>query len=218
MPVCLIDLDFASGACADYLDLNPGWQLDELLAGPERLDAHMLDAMTTVHASGINVLAAQRKYGQGTAISEELIARTLDLAAHKFPRLVIDLPRYAESWTDTVVQGSTQFYVVTDFSIPGLKAAKRMAAEIADKAGGEIRPRIIVNKYERSLFGSTISRHEVNEVLRDAFAGYVGADRKLVGEAIDRGIPTTEIKAKNVLMTDLAKILNLDSQSEERKA
>ena len=37
--VCLVDLDFQHGACADYLDLEPRLDLKEIEPRPERLDA-----------------------------------------------------------------------------------------------------------------------------------------------------------------------------------
>jgi pilus assembly protein CpaE len=70
-----------------------------------------------------------------------------------------------------------------------------------------VTPKVIVNKYRRNLLGSSISMHEVKEILRGSFAGTVGAEERLIREAIDRGIPTTAIKPRNAVMTDLAKIL-----------
>ena len=40
---CIVDLDLTAGACAEYLDLQPAWALDEIIADPARLDHHMLE-------------------------------------------------------------------------------------------------------------------------------------------------------------------------------
>ena len=136
-----------------------------------------------------------------------MITRTLDLASHKYQNLVIDLPRHSESWTEGVMLGSSQVYVVTDFSVPGLKSARRMINDIAEQYGGEVKPKAIVNKYNRSLFGSGLTTSEVKALLNEYLAGYVSANDNLVREAIDRGVPTTTIKARNGLVTELGKIL-----------
>ena len=204
---CLVDLDLVEGACADYLDVKANWQLDELVSDPARLDSHMLETMTTPHGSGVSVLSTQRKFGERYVFSEEVITRTLDLASQKYQNLVIDLPRHAESWTDGVLLGSSEVFVVTDFSVPGLKSARRQVNDILEHFGGEIKPRAIVNKYSRSLFGSGLSSNEARELLGDNLAGYVASDDKLVREAIDRGIPTTEIKSRNSVITDVGKII-----------
>ena len=50
--VCLVDLDFQHGACADYLDLEPRLDLKEIEPRPERLDRQLLEIMLSHHASG----------------------------------------------------------------------------------------------------------------------------------------------------------------------
>jgi pilus assembly protein CpaE len=204
---CLIDLDLASGSCADYLDLKANWQIDELIANPARLDGHMLDIMTATHTTGIAVLSAHRKYGEQFSFSEEIIARTLEFAAQKYQNLIIDLPRQAERWTEGVMLGSSEVFVVTDFTVPGLKSARRMVTDMMEQYGGDVTPKVIVNKYSKSLFGASLSANEARELLRNSLAGFVGANEKLVREAIDRGVPTTAIKTRNSLVTDLAKII-----------
>jgi pilus assembly protein CpaE len=206
-PTCLVDLDLVSGSCADYLDLTPAWQLDELIPNPTRLDDHMMDVMLVSHAVGIRVLAAQTRYGRELSFSEEVVTRALDVASQRFANLVIDLPRSVERWTDSVINGSSEIYVVTDFSIPGLKAAVRLATDIAERSSAGVATKVIVNKFEKSLFGSGISRHEVVQILRSSLAGYVRANNRLAREAIDRGIPTTSIKLKNTIISDLSAIV-----------
>ena len=168
---CLVDLDLISGSCADYLDLKANWQIDELVADPARIDAHMLDTMAATHAGGIAVLSTHRTFADRLDFSEEVITRTLDLAAQKYQTLVVDLPRHAESWSEGVLQGSSQIYVVTDLSIPGLKSARRMIDEMSARLGGDVRPRAIVNKYNKPLFSAGLSTNEVKQVLGDRPGG-----------------------------------------------
>jgi len=204
---CLVDLDLVSGSCADYLDLQANWQIDELVADPTRLDSHMLDTMTASHKTGVAVLSAHRKFGERFTFSEDIITRTLDLATQKYENLVVDLPRHGESWTEGVLLGSSEVFIVTDFSVPGLKSARRMVTDMTEHFGGEVVPKVIVNKYSKSIFGARLSASEAKDLLRDSLAGYVSADDKLVREAIDRGVPTTEVKTRNGLIKDLAKIM-----------
>jgi pilus assembly protein CpaE len=206
---CLVDLDLISGSCADYLDLKANWQIDELVADPTRIDQHMLDTMAVNHAGGIAVLSTHRTFADRLDFSEEVITRTLDFAAQKYETLVVDLPRHAETWSEGVLQGSSQIYVVTDLSIPGLKSARRMIDEISTRSGGDVRPRAIVNKYNKPLFSAGLSTNEVKKVLGADLAGYVNANDSLVREAIDRGVPTTAIKSRNSVIADVRKILGV---------
>ena len=203
----LVDLNLANGCCADYLDVQPGWQIDELMLDPSRLDRHMLEIMTVRHKTGINVLAAQRSFFASPLTTEDAITNVLDLATQTHQNLVIDLPRQFEKWTDAVLLGSSSVFIVTDFSIPGLKSAKRLAADMTAHYGGDIKPKVIVNRFARSIFGSALSLHEVKNVLGDLLAGCIPAEDALLREAVDRGVPSTDIKAKNAVINELTKIL-----------
>ncbi len=206
-PPCVVDLDFASSSCADYLDLEPGWQIDELIADPARLDSHMFKAMIARHRTGISVLSARRKFGDATHIPEELITRPMDLAAQQFGVMVIDFPRSAEKWLDNVVAGATDLFVVTEFTVPGLKLARKLVNQIVETYGAETKPRVIVNKYARSFFGSNLSSTEAKELLGPYLAGFINADDKLVSEAINRGVLTTDIKPSNKIFSSISKIV-----------
>lgn len=204
---CIVDLDLTTGACAEYLDLQPAWKLDEIIADPSRLDPHMLDIMTATHSQGLSVLSARRKFGETFDFAAEVITRTLDLASQKYETLVVDLPRHTESWSDGVMLGSSDVFVVTDFSVPGLRSARRMVNDIVAQYAGEVRPKVIVNKHSRSIFGTGLSNSEVKELIGSDLAGYVSADERLVREAIDRGIPVTDIKSRSSFISDLSKIV-----------
>ncbi len=204
---CIVDLDLTGGACAEYLDLRPAWALDEIIANPARLDPHMLELMTSTYKDRVDVLSAQRKFGEAFTFAPEVITRTLDIVSQSHQTLVVDLPRHVENWTDAVVLGSSDIYVVTDFSVPGLKAARRMVNDLTSQFGELVKPKVIVNKFSRPLFGTGISASEVKDLLGDVLAGTIPADERLVREAMDRGVPTTDIKPRNAFVSGLSKIL-----------
>ena len=204
---CIVDLDLTGGSCAEYLDLRPAWALDEIIANPARLDPHMLELMTSTYKDKVDVLSAQRKFGEAFTFAPEVITRTLDIVSQSHQTLIVDLPRHVENWSDAVILGSSDVYVITDFSVPGLKAARRMVNDLAAQFGELVKPKVVVNKYSRSLFGTGISGSEVKELLGDVLAGQISAEERLVREAIDRGVPTTDIKPRNGLVSDLSKIL-----------
>lgn len=204
---CIVDLDLTGGACAEYLDLRPSWALDEIISNPSRLDPHMLEIMTVAYRQKVAVLSAQRKFGEAFTFAPEVITRTLDFVSQSYETLIVDLPRHIENWTEAVILGSSDIYVITDFSVPGLKAARRMINDLTAQYGELVKPKVVVNKFSRSFFGTGISASEVKDLLGDALAGYLPADDRLVQEAIDRGVPTTDIKPRNGFVTELSKIL-----------
>jgi Flp pilus assembly CpaE family ATPase len=93
--------------------------------------------------------------------------------------------------------------------VPGLKSARRIAVDMREVFGGEVQPKVIVNKFSQSFFGATLSANEAKELLGSDLAGFVGAQDSLVREAIDRGVPTTAVKPRNAVVADLGKIIGV---------
>jgi pilus assembly protein CpaE len=204
---CIVDLDLHNGVCAEYLDLRPSWDLDEIIADPSRLDSRMVDLMTSVHKQGVAVISARRKFGETFDFPPTIVTRTMDIASQKYRTMIIDLPRHEESWSEGVIMGSTEIYVVTDHSVAGLKAARRMMNDLTGRYGTGLKMKVIINKYAKALFGNAIPAATVKDLLGDRVAGYVSADDRLVREANDRGMPVTDLKQKNAFISDIAKIL-----------
>ena len=55
---CVVDLNFQHGSCAEYLDIEPRFDITEIENAPERLDRQLLDVMLSKHSSGLSVIAA----------------------------------------------------------------------------------------------------------------------------------------------------------------
>jgi pilus assembly protein CpaE len=205
---CLVDLDFTSGMCAEYLDLKPSLQLDEIIPHPERLDDHLLDVMLAQYSPTLSLLSSRGKLGQYHDLDPTVVARLLDLVATRFANVVIDLPRAWQPWTETVLHGSSNFYVVTELTVPGLRAARRVVSELAERDEDEaIAARVILNKHVRRFFRTGVSHNEVKEVLGAAFAGHVASKSSLAREAMDRGVPMSQIKRRNKVVKDLGRIV-----------
>jgi pilus assembly protein CpaE len=204
---CLVDLDFQSSTCADYLDLEPRLDLREIDAHAERLDLQLLEVMLSRHKSGLALVAAKGRPAEAAAIDTAFILRLLDLVSSRFENVVIDLPRSWTGWTDQVLLGSSHVFVVTDMTVPGLRFARRWSSAISGRLA-DVRPRVIVNRFEQQmLFGTGLRRADVERALEGFLEGTVSNNYKLVREAIDRGLPLEEIKAGSNVSTDLRKII-----------
>jgi pilus assembly protein CpaE len=203
---CLVDLDFQNGTCADYLDLEPRLDLDEIGPHPERLDLQLLEVMFSRHGSGLCLLAAKGRPAERPALDTGVVTRLLDLVSSRFENVVIDMPRSWEPWTDQVLLGSNRVYVVTDMTVPGLRLARRFATALGRLP--DLRPRVIVNRFEQQLlFGTGLRRADVERALEGFLEGTVSNNYKVVREAIDRGLTLDEVKTGSNVSVDLKKIL-----------
>ena len=204
---CLVDLDFQHGTCADYLDLEPRLDLNEIEPRPERLDRQLLEVMLTYHASGLALIAAPNRPADMRTFDPEMITRLLDLVATQFRYVVIDMPRTWFAWTDSVLLGSNKLYVVCELTVPGLKQAKQLVAAIKDRLADGPKPQVIVNRFEQRMFGPGLRRSDVETAFGADLAATVPNSYRLVREAIDRGVPLDEVQPGNKVTHELKKLV-----------
>lgn len=217
---CVVDLNFQHGSCAEYLDLEPLFNIEEVENRPERLDRQLLDVMLSKHESGLCVLAAPTKPTEMRTFDTDLVIRVLDLVSAYFDNVIIDMPRTWFPWTETILLGSNKLYIVTEMTVPCLRQTQRLVKAVYETAKNEVKPLVIVNRFEQRMFESGIKLADVEDVLGDHFIGGISNNYRLVRDAVDQGVPLREIDPEANVIQDLRKIILPDEVvvSDRKKA
>lgn len=205
--VCLVDLDFQHGAVADYLDIEPRLDLNEIEPRPERLDRQLLEVMLSRHSSGLQVIAAPSRPAEMRSFDPLVVTRLLDLVSANFDYVVIDMPRTWFSWTDDVLLGSNRLFIVSEMTVPCLKLAKNLLSSIRERLGEGCRPNVIVNRFEQRMFTPGLKLADIEKAFGGAFGGMIPNNYRVVREAIDRGVPLEDVKPGNNVTAQLKKIV-----------
>jgi pilus assembly protein CpaE len=205
--VCLVDLDFQHGACADYLDIEPRLDLKEIEPRPERLDRQLLEIMLSHHTSGLELIAAPNRPAEMRTFDPDMVTRLLDLVSSHFDYVVIDMPRTWFSWTDSVLLGTNSLFIVSEMTVPSVRQAKGLVAAIRERLGDGPKPQVIVNRFEQRMFDSGLKKSDIEQALGIDFVGAIPNNYRLVREAIDRGVPLDEVKPGNNVSTQLKKLI-----------
>lgn len=213
---CIVDLNFQQGACAEYLDLEPLFDIAEIENQPERLDRQLLDVMLSKHESGLCLLAAPTQPTEMRSFNTDVVLRMLDLVSAYFDNVVIDLPRTWFPWTQTVLLGSNRLYIVAEMTVPCLRHTQRLIKAIHEQVGKEVEPQVIVNRFEQRAFENGVRQADVEAVLGSHFAGGIANNYKLVREAVDRGVPLQAIDGQANVIQDLKRII-LPEEAAARK-
>jgi pilus assembly protein CpaE len=205
---CVVDLNFQNGSCAEYLDLEPRFDITEIENQVERLDRQLLDAMLSKHPSGLAVLAAPNMPMEMRSFDVDVVIRVLDLVSAYFDNVIIDVPRTWFPWTETVLRGSNNVFLTAEMTVPCLRHTQRLINAIDTEIGKEVRPRVIINRYApKGLEGGGVRAEDVEDLLGERFAGGISNNYKLVREAVDRGIPLHEIDPNANVVLDLKRII-----------
>jgi pilus assembly protein CpaE len=204
---CVVDLNFQQGVCAEYLDLEPRFDITEIENQPERLDRRLLDVMLSKHESGLSVLAAPVQPTEMRSFNADVVIRMLDLVSAYFDNVVIDMPRTWFPWTEAVLLGSNRLFLVTEMTVPCLRHTQRLIKAIDQAVGKQIKPSVIANRFEKRAFENGIRQADVEEILGDHFVGGISNNYRLVREAVDRGVPLHSIDKNSNVVNDLKRII-----------
>lgn len=204
---CVVDLNLQQGACAEYLDLEARFDIAEVENQPERLDRQLLDIMLSRHESGLSVLAAPQQPTELRSFNTDVVVRMLDLVTAYFDNVVIDMPRTWFPWTETVLLGTNKLFVVTEMTVPCLRHTQRIVQAIHETVGKEVKPHVIVNRFEKRMFESGVKQADVEAVLGEHFVGGISNNYRLVRQAVDRGVPLAEIDPEANVIGDLKRII-----------
>lgn len=212
---CVVDLNFQHGSCAEYLDIEPRFDITEIENNPERLDRQLLDVMLSKHSSGLSVIAAPNQPSEMRTFKAALVVRLLDLVSAYFDYVVIDLPRIWFPWTETVIMGSNRLFIVADMTVPSIRHARRLVEAVEQKVGSQVDAKVIVNRMDRRANAAGLNAKDVEDALGEKFAGGIPNNYRLVRDAVDRGVPLEEIEANNNVTAELSRIILKDSAPAE---
>lgn len=213
---CVVDLNFQHGSCAEYLDVEPRFDITEIENAPERLDRQLLDVMLTKHSSGLSLIAAPNKPSEMRTFKPALVVKLLDLVSAYFDYVVIDVPRIWFPWTETVLMGSNRVFVVADMTVPSVRHAKRLMSAISEKGGNHVDPKIIVNRMDNRKNVAGLNASDINAALGNSLIGSIPNNYMLVRDAVDRGVQLSEIEQDNNVTNALSNII-LEEKADVKK-
>jgi pilus assembly protein CpaE len=204
---CLVDLNFHHGTCADYLDIEPRLNMNEIELQPERLDQQLLEGMLSRHATGLAIIAAPNSPTESSSVAPNIVMGLLNVVCQCFDQIVIDMPKDWQLWTDNLVLGTNELYLIGEATVPGVRKAKQLVQLISARLGQRPRPKVIVNKFERRFFSPGMRFADLANALGDTFAGTVPYRHGLVREAIDRGVPLDEVRKDSDIAVAMRRLI-----------
>ncbi len=122
----LVDLDLQRGDVAAFLNLTPMQSLSAIAAAKGDVDSILLATALTRHRSGVFVLPAPLQIEEADSITHEAVSVALNLLRSQFRYTVVDTARTITSTTVAAFEQSHRILVLTDLSVPGVRAAGRV--------------------------------------------------------------------------------------------
>src|SRR4029078_11823522 len=135
---------------------------------PERLERQLLEVMLWHHASGLAVVAAPNRPAEMRSFDPDVVTRLLDRVSTHSDYVVFDMPRTWFSWTDSVLLGSNNLFIVSEATVPGLRHAKQLVAAIVERLGGGPQPKVVINRFTQGMFESGLRQSDIVQTLGES--------------------------------------------------
>jgi len=200
--VCLIDLDVQFGDAAFQLGLNPSLTLADLLDAGGRIDGELLRATTTLHPSGLRVVAAPPAMVPLESITSEQLIQIIDIAKREFATVLVDLPANWTNWSLSLLAQSDLVLLLTELSVTSMNRARRQLDLIREQDLQMLDLRIVVNRFEKGLLKS-VRPSDVQKALGREVAYTIANEPAVMRAAAQLGVPIGEVKRKSAVGKDI---------------
>ncbi|HEU4809784.1 MAG TPA: pilus assembly protein CpaE, partial [Sphingomicrobium sp.] len=199
---CLLDLDVQFGDAAFQLGLHPTLSVADLLDASSRLDGSLVRATTARHSSGLNVIAAPRDLMPVEGHSADDFIRIVDVAAHEFGTVFVELPTNWTNWSLSLLARSDLVLVVAELTVTSINRARRQIELLRSEGLGELEYRIVINRFDKGQL-RTIRLSDVSDALGYPITQTVSNDPATMRTASDRGVTIDEVKRKSAVGKDI---------------
>ena len=204
---CLIDLDVQFGDVAFQLGLRPSLSISDLIEAGARIDGAMLRATTTLHSSGLRVIASPPDMMPIESVQSDQIIEIVSVAKREIGTVFVDLPSNWTNWSLSLLAQSDLVLLVTELSVTSLNRARRQIDLIRAQELDALDVRIVINRFEKSLL-RTIRESDVREALGHDISFTIANEPQLMRTAVDRGVPISEVKRRSAIGKDLDQLDN----------
>ncbi|WP_293857109.1 hypothetical protein [uncultured Alsobacter sp.] len=215
---CVLDLNLQSSALPDYYEVEPRFNIAELLDDPSRLDEHLVDLLVTQHPAGVDVICSPAAHTDYARVNNSILFSLLDLLSLRYDFIHIDLQKTWFPWTETLLSGSDAVITTGLYHVP---AIKRMGSELARLKTLNVRPEaraFVVNRFVKSLFGSTMRRSDAEQALAGERVFFVHDDAENAVEAVNTGRSILQNAKGRALISDITAIAEWLEPAEAEKS
>jgi pilus assembly protein CpaE len=188
----VIDMDCQFGSLPDYLDTRPKRSLLEALAHAGELDQVAIEAYTSVHSSGLHIMAPLPDVPATVDFSiRERMGQLIEILRSRFQHIVIDLPRHVDDFTMPILQSADHILMITQQSLPSVRDAVRLKTTLVREMGLDAsKVHAVVNRHMKN---ASVELSDVKEALGERELILVPNHFKAVSQAIDMGLPILEV-------------------------
>jgi pilus assembly protein CpaE len=181
----LLDLDLQFGDAAIMLGIEPEKTIQDLVVAPGELDPEKLAGYTTRHSSGLDVLPAPIRPEDAELVTEQKLARLLEVAKESYDVIVVDTSPFFHGPMLATLDRTDDLLLVCGLDVPTIKNVRLSLQTLQLLSFPTERVRVILNRANSNV---GMKRGEVEAALEAKIRFEVPSDRA-VPLAVNRSNP-----------------------------
>jgi pilus assembly protein CpaE len=181
----LLDLDLQFGDAAIMLGIEPEKTIQDLVVAPGELDPEKLAGYTTRHSSGVDVLPAPIRPEDAELVTEQKLARLLEVAKESYDVIVVDTSPFFHGPMLATLDRTDDLLLVCGLDVPTIKNVRLSLQTLVLLSFPVERIRVVLNRANSNV---GMKRGEVEAALEAKVRFEVPSDRA-VPLAVNRSNP-----------------------------
>ena len=183
--VALVDLVMGGGDVSVFLDMKPAYDLGDLAAKVDRIDADLLYSLLTAREGGVWVLPATEKPEMADAVGGTAVSSIVAQLRTHFAFTILDCEHSLTERTIAALDAADVILLVTQLNIAALRGTQR-TLELCQRLGyGEGKVRVVVNRHHD---GDLVSAADAARVLEREIYHRLPNDYRTATAAMAQGV------------------------------
>ena len=168
------------------------------------LDEDLINSISQLHRSNLNVLLAPPRPEMADVVTEENIKQLLGALKETFDFIIVDTTSYLSEKTLAILDIADRIVLIAQQNLSSLKNVSRFF-DLAESLDYETQKVWLVVNRAKSKQGKGISVHDVGKALKRPIYGTVPDDEITVTDASNQGVPMVmgEHQKKNISLAIL---------------
>lgn len=194
---CIVDLSRRIGDVAMYFDTRPPNGVGDIARRSGELDNEFIEAVASVHSSGVSIIAAANEIEDVAALSWAKLDRALKILRVDYDFIVLDVPWDFDEYSVRAIGMADEVLQVTSPDVLSLTHARIQRASM-DRLGvpGE-HVRTVVNRLAPT---TTITLEQMSEHLEAPLAAAIPEDAATATRCADEGLTFSGVEGSEAVL------------------
>ena len=187
--VALADLVVSGGDLGVMLDLKPAYDISDLVAKVNRIDAELLRSLLTPVSGGVWVLPSGEKPEMAEKVDGASATTIMQQLRSHFTYTVLDCEHHLSERTLAALDAADRIVLVTQLNIAALRSVQRTLSLCQRLGYGDDKLAVVVNRHQSS---DVVSLADAASLLEREIFWKIPNDYRASSTALNKGIPVTE--------------------------